>query len=49
MSVDPPLISHIYFVGLGNMGNPMAANLIQAGYQLTVYHLYAEKATNLVA
>ena len=49
MSVDPSLISHIYFVGLGNMGNPMAANLIQAGYQLTVYDLYAEKASNLVA
>ncbi len=27
----------VAFIGLGNMGGPMAANLIAAGYQLTVY------------
>ncbi|BCJ86399.1 NAD(P)-dependent oxidoreductase [Effusibacillus dendaii] len=27
----------IGFIGLGNMGNPMAANLIQAGYHLKVF------------
>lgn len=28
---------HIAFIGLGNMGKPMAANLINAGYHLTCY------------
>ena len=32
------------FIGLGNMGAPMAANLIEAGYTLTVFDL-AEQAT----
>jgi 3-hydroxyisobutyrate dehydrogenase-like beta-hydroxyacid dehydrogenase len=36
------------FVGLGNMGNPMAANLIKAGHQLTVHDLRREAATNLL-
>ena len=27
----------VAFIGLGNMGAPMAANLIKAGYKLTVY------------
>ena len=27
------------FIGTGNMGNPMAANLIKAGHQLTVHDL----------
>ena len=26
---------HIAFLGLGNMGGPMAANLVQAGYRVT--------------
>lgn len=29
----------IAFIGLGNMGGPMAANLIEAGYSLTVFDL----------
>jgi 3-hydroxyisobutyrate dehydrogenase len=36
------------FVGLGNMGNPMASNLIKAGHQLTVHDLRRESATNLL-
>ena len=36
------------FVGLGNMGNPMAANLVKAGHQLTVHDLRREAATNLL-
>ena len=39
----------IYFVGLGNMGNPMVANLLQAGYAVTVYDLSKTKAANLLA
>ena len=37
------------FIGLGNMGNPMAANLIKAGHHLTVLDLDREKAENLEA
>ena len=38
----------ISFIGLGNMGLPMANNLIDAGYQLIVYNRTAEKARPLV-
>ena len=30
------------FIGLGNMGNPMAANLLNAQYNLTVYDIRRE-------
>lgn len=36
------------FIGLGNMGNPMATNLIKAGHELTVHDLRREAATNLL-
>ena len=36
------------FIGTGNMGNPMAANLIKAGHQLTVHDLRREATTNLL-
>ena len=39
----------IFFLGLGNMGNPMAANLIKAGYHLQVFDLVREKADNLIS
>ena len=32
----------IAFIGLGNMGGPMAANLLKAGHALTVFDLDAE-------
>lgn len=32
-------MTNIAFIGLGNMGGPMAANLIKAGHNLTVYDL----------
>ena len=32
---------HVGFVGTGNMGRPMAANILKAGHQLTVYDLSA--------
>jgi len=38
----------ILFIGVGNMGNPMAANLIRAGYALSVHDLDASKAKNLL-
>ncbi len=36
------------FIGCGNMGNPMASNLIKAGHKLTVHDLRREAATNLL-
>ncbi|WCE04829.1 3-hydroxyisobutyrate dehydrogenase [Pseudoxanthomonas sp. JBR18] len=32
-------MSHIAFIGLGNMGGPMAANLVKAGHALRVFDL----------
>ena len=37
------------FIGLGNMGNPMAANVLRAGFDLTVHDLRREAAENLLA
>jgi 3-hydroxyisobutyrate dehydrogenase-like beta-hydroxyacid dehydrogenase len=37
------------FIGLGNMGEPIAANLLKAGYALKVYNRTASKAETLVA
>jgi 3-hydroxyisobutyrate dehydrogenase-like beta-hydroxyacid dehydrogenase len=37
------------FIGLGNMGSGMAANLVKAGHDVTVYNRSAEKAQPLVA
>lgn len=37
------------FIGLGNMGQGIAANLLKAGYGLRVYNRTAAKATPLVA
>ncbi len=37
------------FIGLGSIGNPMAANLIRAGHHLTVHDLSRERAQNLLA
>jgi len=36
------------FVGVGNMGNPMALNLIKAGHSLQVNDLKREAAANLI-
>ena len=37
------------FIGLGNMGKPMASNLIKAGYPLTIHDLKPEPVKELVA
>ncbi|MEW9699910.1 NAD(P)-binding domain-containing protein [Paenibacillus sp. SI8] len=42
-------MKRIGFIGLGTMGKPMAANLIQKGYSVTVYNRTAEKADELVS
>ena len=38
---------NIAFIGLGNMGAPMAENLLKAGYALSVYDLSAEATQRL--
>ncbi len=40
---------HVGFIGLGNMGAPMASRLIDAGYQLTVYDVRKACVDALVA
>lgn len=39
----------IGFVGLGNMGLPMARNLLRAGHELTVYNRTRSRAEGLAA
>lgn len=36
------------FIGLGNMGHPMAKNLEKAGFQLSVYNRTADKANDFL-
>ena len=38
----------ISFFGLGNMGGPMAANLVKAGYEVCVYDLVPSAVNELV-
>ncbi|HLN32835.1 MAG TPA: NAD(P)-dependent oxidoreductase [Gemmataceae bacterium] len=40
---------HVGFIGLGSMGEAMAANLLKAGYPLRVFNRTPEKAVQLVA
>jgi 3-hydroxyisobutyrate dehydrogenase-like beta-hydroxyacid dehydrogenase len=38
---------HVGFVGTGNMGSPMARNILKAGHQLTVWDVRAEATAEL--
>ncbi|MDP4651759.1 MAG: NAD(P)-binding domain-containing protein, partial [Haliea sp.] len=40
-------MAHVAFIGLGNMGGPMAANLVRAGHSVTVFDLSAEACQQL--
>lgn len=40
---------NIAFIGLGNMGQPMALNLVKAGFAVTVFDLVATAVENLVS
>ena len=42
-------LPRLFFIGVGNMGNPMAANLLKAGYALTVHDISPDKAHNLLS
>lgn len=41
-------MSKIAFIGLGNMGAPMAANLLKAGHTLKVFDLVAQSVASLI-
>lgn len=42
-------MARITFVGLGNMGNPMAVNLLKAGHEVTVFDLSPSAVEALVS
>jgi 3-hydroxyisobutyrate dehydrogenase len=42
-------MANIGFIGLGNMGGPMAANLVAAGHSVTVFDLNNEAVSTLVS
>lgn len=41
-------MSNVAFIGLGNMGGPMASNLIKSGHQVTVFDLVEASVAALV-
>ena len=42
-------LPHVGFVGIGNMGAPMAAQMIKAGFDLTIYDLNPHTSATFVA
>jgi 3-hydroxyisobutyrate dehydrogenase len=42
-------MAHVAFIGLGNMGGPMAANLVKAGHQVVAFDLVADARTQAQA
>ncbi len=40
-------MTRLGFIGVGNMGAPMARRLIEAGYEMVVYDIQSEKAASL--
>jgi len=44
-----PVDATIGFIGTGDMGGPMALNLLRAGYQVTAYDLAPERLADLTA
>lgn len=43
------MAEHLGFVGVGNMGGPMAARLIDAGHRLTIYDIREQAIAPLIA
>jgi 3-hydroxyisobutyrate dehydrogenase len=43
------MATSVGFIGVGNMGNPMAGNVLKSGFPLTVFDLNPAAASNLVA
>ena len=44
----PPVPASVGFIGVGNMGNPMASNVLKAGFPLTVFDLHPPAMANLL-
>jgi 2-hydroxy-3-oxopropionate reductase len=42
-------VKKIGMIGIGNMGKPMAMNLLRAGYPLTVYDINPRAVEEVVA
>ena len=42
------MTASVGFVGVGNMGNPMAANVLKAGFPMTVFDRHPPAMENLV-
>src|SRR5437867_3475095 len=42
------MTTSVGFIGVGNMGNPMAANVLKAGFPMTVFDKHAPAMENLV-
>lgn len=42
-------MANVAFIGLGNMGGPMAINLVKAGHQVSVFDLSAQAVASVVA
>jgi 2-hydroxymethylglutarate dehydrogenase len=42
------MATSVGFIGVGNMGNPMAANVLKAGFPMTVFDLNPKALENLV-
>ena len=42
-------MAKITFIGLGNMGGPMAGNLVKAGHEVTVFDLSKDAVAALVS
>ncbi len=42
------MLGTVGFIGVGNMGNPMAANVLKAGFPMTVFDLNPKAMENLV-
>src|SRR5690554_25751 len=42
-------MAKVTFIGLGNMGGPMASNLLKAGHEVTVFDLSKAAVESLVA
>jgi 3-hydroxyisobutyrate dehydrogenase-like beta-hydroxyacid dehydrogenase len=46
--MTPPVPASVGFIGVGNMGNPMASNVLKAGFPLTVFDLHPPAMANLL-
>jgi 3-hydroxyisobutyrate dehydrogenase len=48
LTQEMDMATSVGFIGVGNMGNPMAANVLKAGFPMTVFDLNPKAMENLV-